>query len=845
MTPDDATTPLDGLTSREQPTLHRAPEPLPEPAPRGAGGFAPGMVLAGRYRIVALLGRGGMGAVYRADDLRLAQPVALKFVSTGSDALSLENLYHEVRVARQVSHPNVCRVHDVVEADGLRFIAMEYVDGEDLASLLRRIGRLPAAKATDVARDIASGLAAAHERGIIHRDLKPANVMIDGNGRAHVTDFGLASLAGTHEGRIAGTPAYMAPEQVGGYGITTRSDVYAFGLVLHELFTGERVYASASYADRQKLPPITPRPVSSSVSDADPVIDGVIAACLAPDPAQRPASAREVLAMLPGSDALDAAMAAGETPSPEMVAAAAETGELPLRIAVPLLAFIVLGILAAAWQSQSYVFTKMTKPPAVMRERAEEIVALAGERLAAHDETYFFTYDAALRLAVRGPELDRMRPGVMHFVHRRSPARMAPREVVQAANDVYIFVPGRVTLTDPPLDTPGSAIVILDQHRALVEYRANPSPRAGTPDWGPLLEATGIDRATLVPIVPNATPPVASDARVAWSGTYPGRREPIVIHAASLGGAPVWLRVAGPWGVAVAPSRLRAGGVVGAVQFGLLLVCTIIAIVVTRRSMRRGRMDRRGALRIALYLGGAILLSAIVAAHYGEGVEDQARMLSSGFGAAAAAAVLIWCTYIALEPGIRRTSPRVLIGWTRLLAGRFRDAMVGREILLGIAAGVLGYQFFWLQAVLRRMPYVKSSTIPPLRVFVGDMLISHVEAIEIAMGAIFLWLLLRRLLGATGAAIAFVLLCGAYATVVPATGLFILLLIFVLVRVGLLSGVAMGAAFALLGNSPLTLDVDAWYWPRAVTILLILALSAAWAARVAAGRAMFRLSSAP
>jgi len=241
-----------------------------------------------------------MGEVYRADDLRLGQSVALKFVDFGSDARTLENLYHEVRVARQVSHPNVCRVHDVVEAEGIRFISMEYVDGEDLGSLLRRIGRLPASKATDVARDVASGMAAAHERGIIHRDLKPANVMIDGNGRARVTDFGLASVAGTHDGRIAGTPAYMAPEQVAGQPVTTATDVYALGLLIHELFTGERLYGSSSYRERQQQPPLRPRPASSSGKDIDPAIDAVIAGCLAEDPAMRPASARSVLAMLPG-----------------------------------------------------------------------------------------------------------------------------------------------------------------------------------------------------------------------------------------------------------------------------------------------------------------------------------------------------------------------------------------------------------------------------------------------------------------------------------------------------------------------------------------------------------------
>src|SRR5207237_7447396 len=145
--------------------------------------FAPGAIIAGRYRLVALLGRGGMGEVYRAEDLTLDQPVALKFLPEGIvEAAQLAQFHNELRTARQVSHKNVCRLYDLGEADGRRFLTMEFVDGEDLASLLRRIGRIPQDKAIQLARQLCAGLSAAHERGVLHRDLKPANVMIDGNG---------------------------------------------------------------------------------------------------------------------------------------------------------------------------------------------------------------------------------------------------------------------------------------------------------------------------------------------------------------------------------------------------------------------------------------------------------------------------------------------------------------------------------------------------------------------------------------------------------------------------------------------------------------------------------------
>ena len=172
------------------------------------GRFAPGDLVAERYRIVGLLGRGGMGEVYRADDLRLGQPVALKFLpaTLARDPMQLARFHAEVRLARQVSHPNVCRVYDIGEADGRHFLSMEYVDGEDLASLLRRIGRLPQDKAVEIARQLCAGLAAAHERGVLHRDLKPANVMLDGRGQVRITDFGLAALA-DDDGRASATRA--------------------------------------------------------------------------------------------------------------------------------------------------------------------------------------------------------------------------------------------------------------------------------------------------------------------------------------------------------------------------------------------------------------------------------------------------------------------------------------------------------------------------------------------------------------------------------------------------------------------------------------------------------------
>ena len=217
------------------------------------GRFLPGTLIAGRYRVIGLLGRGGMGEVYRATDLALAQSVALKILpeDAATNEQLLERFHSEVRIARQVSHPNVCRVYDLGEADGVPFISMEYVDGEDLASLLQRIGRLPSDKALEIARKLCAGLAAAHERGVIHRDLKPQNIMLNKRGEVIIMDFGLAAVADQLHGAEArnGTPAYMAPEQLRGDSVTAKSDIYALGLIFYELFTGKRPYQASSVAE--------------------------------------------------------------------------------------------------------------------------------------------------------------------------------------------------------------------------------------------------------------------------------------------------------------------------------------------------------------------------------------------------------------------------------------------------------------------------------------------------------------------------------------------------------------------------------------------------------------------
>src|SRR5499427_9264018 len=351
------------------------------------GGFTPGAILADRYRIIGLLGRGGMGEVYRADDLKLGQPVALKFLprALASDPVRRERFFAEVRITRQLAHPNICRVYDIAEVNGQHFLSMEFIDGEDLASLLKRIGYLPNEKALDIARQLLSGLTAAHERGVLHRDLKPSNIMIDGHGRVRITDFGLA-IATTDEeqpvGDVSGTPAYMAPEQLAGKGATVRSDIYALGLVLYEILSGKKAFTSLTIAAlREEKEQSTPTAPSELRAGIDPSVERLVMRCLERDPRQRPASVAQLAAALPGGDPLAAAIAAGETPSPELIAASGLKEGLRPAIAFALIGVFVVGSVAVvAMNRRTMLIQRIApgKPPDVLVERAREIIRKAG-----------------------------------------------------------------------------------------------------------------------------------------------------------------------------------------------------------------------------------------------------------------------------------------------------------------------------------------------------------------------------------------------------------------------------------------------------------------------------------
>ncbi|HLJ16656.1 MAG TPA: serine/threonine-protein kinase, partial [Bryobacteraceae bacterium] len=524
----------------------------------------PGTVLAGRYRIVALIGCGGMGEVYRADDLTLGQSVALKFLpeEIAAHESALVNIRKEVRLARQVSHPNVCRVYDVGAAEGSTFISMEYVDGEDLESLLRRIGRLPADKAIEIARKVCAGLAAAHEKGILHRDLKPGNVMLDARGEVLITDFGLAALAAEIEGVDvrSGTPAYMSPEQLEGKEVTVRSDIYMLGLMFYEIFTGRRPFEGETLAELVKAQKLgTPAKPMALVNDLDPAVERVILRCLAPDPADRPASVLFVAAALPGGDPLAAALAAGETPSPQLVAAAGLKSGISARTAILCLLVAIAGLAGISYlsvRSSGLELMHLENSPEVLARKAREIAQRLGYTAAPDDTAEGFAVQDDFLAYIQKQDKPRPlwdqilagRPSPLSFWYRESPQPMIPTEFHDDA-----LTPAIIRPDDPPETVSGMINLQLDSEGRLMYFQAIPpqleraSSLTSAVDWNALFSAAGLDPAKLLPTGPEWISLAAFDARAAWRGTWPGTDRPLRVEAAAWRGKPVFFALIGPW----------------------------------------------------------------------------------------------------------------------------------------------------------------------------------------------------------------------------------------------------------------------------------------------------------
>lgn len=261
--------------------------------------------LEGRYQVMKELGRGGMGIVFQAHDKQLNESVAIKILSPllSNDTEALERLRREVSAARRISHPNVIRIHDIAEAKGLQYVSMEFFAGRSLRDYIRSRTALSQMEAFNIASQISDGLEAAHKQGVIHRDLKSQNILINSVNQIKIIDFGLAHsthLQGmTATGLIMGTPEYMAPEQVAGRKVDERADLYSFGIILYELFTGRVPFTGDSAIAvgfrQMKEEPTAPRQWNPDLPES---IERVILKALEKDPLRRYSSVSELKADL-------------------------------------------------------------------------------------------------------------------------------------------------------------------------------------------------------------------------------------------------------------------------------------------------------------------------------------------------------------------------------------------------------------------------------------------------------------------------------------------------------------------------------------------------------------------
>ena len=335
----------------------------------------PDDVIAGRYRLDELLGRGGMSEVWRAVDEELDRPVAIKLLAPDADTARFER---EARAFASLGHPNVTQLYDYGEERGRPYMVLEYVPGGTLEDRLRDAAPLADDEAFAIAAGIAAGLAHAHARGVVHRDLKPSNVLFDDEGRPKIADFGIARMSAgdgtlTEAGTVLGTAAYISPEQAMGQPASTASDVYSFGVILYRMLTGRLPFEATDpmqlvIQHRDELPP----PVGELRSDAPPVLEATAAAALAKDPRARPPDGAALLAELgvpsgPGVTTATAVLAddatrvlprAGVPAAPEPAPPPPSRGRsrLPLVVAA-------VAVLAVAGAALAYAVTQPSSAP--------------------------------------------------------------------------------------------------------------------------------------------------------------------------------------------------------------------------------------------------------------------------------------------------------------------------------------------------------------------------------------------------------------------------------------------------------------------------------------------------
>jgi serine/threonine-protein kinase len=636
--------------------------------------------------------------------------------------------------------------------------------------------------------------------------------------------------------------------------LTTQSDIYSLGLVLYEIFTGKQAFEAGTLNELiRKHKTAAPTTPSEYVKEIDPLVERTILRCLEKDPRERPASAMQVALMLPGGNPLEAAIAAGETPSPEMVAAAPKRGALKPAVAVACLAAVILlfaFIVFFAGRVKGHEWAPLEKSPEVLAERADSIVKKLGYTNAPVDTDYGFAnneddyprYARAEKSPNRWERLRSGQPAMIYFWHRTSPRYLEPQRWEYSS----------VWHDDPPNDVAGMTKVFLDARGRLLEFQAVPqqvkdkTAQPGEVDWAALFTEAGLDIRNYRQTESSWTPPVFADANLSWEGAHVDHAEiPVRIEAAAYQGKPVYFQIVAPWDKPLrqeetfSTARRRAAGVI----LILIFLCVVVAAVfLARRNLRRGSSDTKGAFKTSIFV---FLVGLAANLLYADHVPDLSRELSlliKMVGNALFEAALIGLVYLALEPYVRRRWASLIISWNRLLVGDWRDPLVGRDILVGGLLG-LGHTFAIYSAILS-LDWSGFKAAPDFDVFVSTLqsfkhlwanfLTTTASAIFPAFFVLLFLVLLvtifRKQWLATAVfwALNFLILFLAFggeegqAYHVFFTALIPTLVVVCIARFGLLAMVSFMVFFHLSFHNAITANVSNWYFGNTIFSAVVL-----------------------
>jgi len=650
----------------------------------------------------------------------------------------------------------------------------------------------------------------------------------------------------------------MSPEQLAGNELSTRSDIYSLGLVLYEVFTGKKVFDAPTLGKlfdlRRNSAPTSP---SSLVPNLDPLIERVLMRCLEEDPDARPPSALQVAAALPGGDPLAAALAAGETPSPEAVAAAPTKGLLSPGLVFSCLGVVIVllsGIIFFNGRESFENVVPTDKSPEVLADRAIELNRKLGYTATPADsaQSCYWSQDVVDYIQSQDHSRNRwqvLRNGDLAALvcwYRQSPRFLMP------------FNGLTVSQNDPPLEVSGMTNVVLDTRGHLQSFTAMPRQVEETQttqnkiDWSVLFTEAGLDISQFREGEPRWTPARYSDARSAWDGELSGPPKiPIHIEAASFHGKVVSFEILGPWN---RPARQEEtvlslrGRLQNWLIIAILLASVIGAAFLAHRNIRRGLGDRNGAFRLSLFTLITGTLTSVLSAHHVPILVGEYYILRQTISSSLLSTISIWLLYLAVEPFVRKRWPHRIISWKRFLSGEFRDPLVGRDLLMGVLAGIAMEATIVVWAIAPKVfgwapPAwtTNASGLSGFRIQLAQLFLSAWRGPYAAVISLFFLFLLSVVLRREWLAIIVGLIFGTLIAYLPGEHpLFDLLFsaavsaiyLFGVVRFGLLTAAFTVFTFFLVDGLSLTFNLSKWFASSTILVFVVVVGLASYAAYV-------------